>query len=657
MQKNNSQAQVSLEYLLIWGVVFVGVLIGAYVVITNFNIALNAVKNEATGTAETGTTPSNQEQGTLILSVTDAPVEGLKELNITLSGVEVHKDGKWFSIQPAQKSFELLKLADAAEVIGVKNLPIGKYTQVRLQVVKATIKFENGSTANVKVPSGEIKLVDEFTIEKDQNIYLYLDFKPESLIKETGNQFILRPVIKLQNFDEFGKDLCESTSCSDGNPCTEDSCNARFCKNRPVKDGVSCGNNGVCKSGVCVDKTITTTDPCSKINFSRSGQDLSTPENVWFFYPGSSVLSDLDGDKDLDLVQSGEVSDEQIPWMPSSFKLAKVKVFFNDGKGKFTDSGQWLGYHTMFSAVEDIDGDNDKDIVTGTWYYGASIKVYLNNGQGQFTELPQDPNEIGWVPYIGLQYLPRLADLDGDKDLDLHIGLWPSSKPGSFILLNDGKGNFKKALNTGLENRPSSLSVEAGGTISSAIFDFDKDGDNDLVEESYTWYPEYKHTYWIYKNNGSAQFTLTQKQDASWGSGIGYADFDRDGDIDFISASIIFKNDGNGVFTMSAFPYYVASYYNDPITDIDNVNGPDLFNGSNYAMLNNGDGTFTPCYLPNLAPPNSSNIYYNYVLGFGDVDGDGDNDASTLIYVYNVVNGNIQYDVNIDILVNKLIPN
>ena len=51
---------------------------------------------------------------------------------------------------------------------------------------------------------------------------------------------------------------CDPLACSDGNPCTEDSCNPTTlaCEHLPASDGTSCavdGTAGACAAGVCTE--------------------------------------------------------------------------------------------------------------------------------------------------------------------------------------------------------------------------------------------------------------------------------------------------------------------------------------------------------------------------------------------------------------------
>lgn len=157
-----------------------------------------------------------------------------------------------------------------------------------------------------------------------------------------------------------------------------------------------------------------------KGKFTDSGQKLG----FWF---GTAVsLGDVDKDGDLDALVSnnGERSDN-----------APV-LWLNDGKGVFTDSTQRLGFTNAYAAVlGDLDGDGDLDaFIANSSHMGAkpADKVWLNDGKGVFTDSGQS---------LGMLYsmTAGMGDLDGDGDLDVVTGSW---RTGPKIWLNDGKGTF-----------------------------------------------------------------------------------------------------------------------------------------------------------------------------------------------------------------------
>ncbi|MFV1872618.1 MAG: FG-GAP repeat domain-containing protein [Oleiphilus sp.] len=124
-------------------------------------------------------------------------------------------------------------------------------------------------------------------------------------------------------------------------------------------------------------------------------QALSDAEDI--------ALGDLDNDGDLDafLARSGNQADE---------------VWFNNGQGVFTLSGQALGAdNSMNTAMADLDGDGDLDVVTTNHNasYASSHKVWLNDGDGQFT---QSSFTFGAGQKTDSF---KLVDVDKDGDIDI----------------------------------------------------------------------------------------------------------------------------------------------------------------------------------------------------------------------------------------------
>jgi len=176
--------------------------------------------------------PTGLAQGFLQLKVTDK-VENVTSLILNISEIKVHKAGigeviieepvnetqgnetnetagnqtnetetnetnsaGWITVFSGPKSIDLIAVKGVKELLGEATLGSGKYTQIRLVVVNATVNI-NGTFYDVKVPSKAIKFIHPFNIETNKTTSLVFDFDADKSIKEAGDKYILRPVVKV----------------------------------------------------------------------------------------------------------------------------------------------------------------------------------------------------------------------------------------------------------------------------------------------------------------------------------------------------------------------------------------------------------------------------------------------------------------------------
>ncbi|KLV07169.1 hypothetical protein ABT56_06375 [Photobacterium aquae] len=315
-------------------------------------------------------------------------------------------------------------------------------------------------------------------------------------------------------------------------------------------------------------------------------------------------LGDLDGDGDLDLV----VGMEKVGGIPDL-------VFFNDGKGKFINTGQNLGNkRTMDIALGDIDGDGDIDLVEAN--YEATNSIFYNRGNGFFDE----DNSV-WGEKSSSAVI--LGDINNDNHLDIIVG----SGNKDMIYINNSSKGFDFSGKILSEN--ASTSALSLGYINN---------DNELDLVSVDGNGQYYNKGGKLYNNVNGNLQLTQ-EDLGTGSSfaVKIADVDNDNDLDIYIGNWngyehqdeLYINNGYGVFSKSSqsFPYYRTTDI--AFADVDHDGDLDLITSisdkkiSNKLFLNNGYGVFEET--------NQELGYNGSSVISGDIDNDGDID---LIFGY-----------------------
>jgi hypothetical protein len=161
-------------------------------------------------------------QGTLRISITDAPSPEYKEINVTISGVRVHMsadagtaDAGWseLTLQSPMRINLLSLQGGILQELGLLPLDAGHYQQIRLQVVpnsgteppfNNSVVYSSGET-DVEMPltiptedTTGIKLIHQFSVDEGTTVDLVLDFDGKKSVVAQGNgNFMLKPVIKV----------------------------------------------------------------------------------------------------------------------------------------------------------------------------------------------------------------------------------------------------------------------------------------------------------------------------------------------------------------------------------------------------------------------------------------------------------------------------
>ncbi len=303
--------------------------------------------------------------------------------------------------------------------------------------------------------------------------------------------------------------------------------------------------------------------------------------------PGNTTgaaAGDLNGDGFLDIVVTKAGGLIGLP--PQNVLNAKFpsdfnRVYFNDGTGHFTDSGQqlvpdifvdpdtapdpslfqpitttyfynfgtWTVYQSTYTpdisafyhylnqgssgvGIGDLNGDGYLDLFiindTSKTVYNHTVStpgntVWLNNGHGSFTRSG---------PKLGIERAHGivLADVNGDGALDAVV----AAEDGTEIYLNDGNANFSQSAR---------LQVSDDHAQTVVVGDVNGDGFPDIISgNGRPWYdllvpPPYGNQ--VYTNDGHGNFTGVQFFGNVAAYGMALGDLNADGKLDLFATGLI----------------------------------------------------------------------------------------------------------------------
>ena len=157
--------------------------------------------------------------GTLSVSLMDRPVDGVTEVNVTVSDIWVKPQGEGEKIRldlmADSITVNLLDLDDINPAVLVNEvaIPAGIYNWIEMQIEDADISFASVTTESggeepldVDVPSGRLRLVSGFEVAENQGVRILFDWDVRKGLTEAVGRgtYLLRPAFRILDADEIG---------------------------------------------------------------------------------------------------------------------------------------------------------------------------------------------------------------------------------------------------------------------------------------------------------------------------------------------------------------------------------------------------------------------------------------------------------------------
>lgn len=327
------------------------------------------------------------------------------------------------------------------------------------------------------------------------------------------------------------------------------------------------------------------------------------------------------------------------------------------------------------------DSDNDLDLIIGD--ITNSFITYLGNGGSDTLALIDSVNYL--YPQSLTVNLPIFPcgfhldiDNDGRKDVLFSPSAQNTSENHTSVWLYKNTGTATNVISTFVENNFLQKDmIDLGEGAYPSLFDYDNDGDLDLLVGNYGYYNSagvYPSKIALYRNNGTSTAPLYQLVSSDF-AGINalnlnlvalaptFGDIDGDGDKDMIVGDVVgkvhyFRKDPGQPdnFVLAGANYQsidVGNFATPQLTDVDNDGKLDLLIGEQDGRVNyyRNTGTLTSPTFTLITPFfGSVNVnQINYTTGFSTPFLFEENGASVLLvgsergflFRYDNIDGNL----------------
>lgn len=200
----------------------------------------------------------------------------------------------------------------------------------------------------------------------------------------------------------------------------------------------------------------------------------------------------------------------------------------------------------------DIDNDHDLDLylasggnefeLNSTFYQD---QIFLNDGKGNFNHSPDKLPKMNTPSSCVIS-----SDFDRDGDLDLFVGgrrkIMKFGEAGTSYLLENNKGFFRDITSPELKNI---------GMVTTALWtDINTDGWPDLMIAG-----EFMPIQYLINDNGKLGKNPVKIAESGFWNTLGQADFDHDGDMDFVAGNIG-SNNKFGITSSTPYRLYLKDF-------------------------------------------------------------------------------------------------